>query len=59
MVPEQMRKKPSFDDYHDSNKFDKEFVKPIKFIPKFLHSHDILYGGDNGKYLKCIIDNFS
>ncbi|XP_050542210.1 A disintegrin and metalloproteinase with thrombospondin motifs 20-like isoform X1 [Daktulosphaira vitifoliae] len=46
MVPEQMKKKLSFNDYHDSSKFDKEFVKPVKFIPKSLHSHDILYGGD-------------
>ncbi|VVC45349.1 Peptidase M12B, ADAM-TS,Metallopeptidase, catalytic domain,ADAM-TS Spacer 1,Peptidase M12B, partial [Cinara cedri] len=47
MVPELIKKrKSSFVDVQDTSQYDREYVKPIKSISESLHTHDILYGGD-------------
>lgn len=46
MVPEFIRKKTSFIDLQDISRYEREYVKPIKSISEALHTHDILYGGD-------------
>jgi len=49
MVPELLRKKSSTIDLSDTSRFEREYVKPIKSIPDSLHTHDILYGGDQNR----------
>lgn len=50
MVPEFIKKKKSsFVDLQNTNQFDREYVKPIKSISESLHTHDILYGGDQNQ----------
>ncbi|KAF0772251.1 A disintegrin and metalloproteinase with thrombospondin motifs 9-like [Aphis craccivora] len=49
MVPEFLRKKSSMVDLADASRFEREYVKPIKSIPDSLHTHDILYGGDQNR----------
>lgn len=49
MVPEPIKKKSTFLNLHDTSRFEREYVKPIKSIIESLHTHDILYGGDQNK----------
>lgn len=49
MIPEPIWKKSSFADFQDSSRFEREYVKPIKSISESLHTHDILYGGDQNR----------
>lgn len=57
MVPEFLRKKSSMVDLADASRFEREYVKPIKSIPDSLHTHDILYGGDQNRRKFLIIVN--
>lgn len=49
MVPEFMRKKSSYMDLQNTSRFERDYVKPVKSISETLHTHDILYGGDQNK----------
>lgn len=49
MVPELIRKKSSYLDLQDTSRFERDYVKPVKSISETLHTHDILYGGDQNK----------
>lgn len=49
MVPESLRKKSAMVNTSDTSRFEREYVKPIKSIPESLHTHDILYGGDQNR----------
>lgn len=50
MVPELIKKKKSsFVDLQNAGRFDREYVKPIKSVSESLHTHDILYGGDQNQ----------
>lgn len=49
MIPGFIRKKSSFGDLQNIDRFEREFVKPVKSISQSLHTHDILYGGDQNK----------
>lgn len=49
MIPGFIRKKSSFGDLQNTDRFEREFVKPVKSTSQSLHTHDILYGGDQNK----------
>ncbi|XP_025423198.1 A disintegrin and metalloproteinase with thrombospondin motifs 9-like isoform X2 [Sipha flava] len=55
MVPEFIRKKSSYLDLQDTSRFERDYVKPVKSISETLHTHDILYGGDQNKHNEKIL----
>jgi hypothetical protein len=59
MVPEFIRKKSSYLDLQDTSRFERDYVKPVKSISETLHTHDILYGGDQNKRRLSIFYNKS